>query len=151
MMRTVLVMTAVAIGITAVMAQGDPIAQRKSLMKSNSQSAGELNKMVKGEEPFDAAKAAGAYAKLADNITKLKGLFASPPPAGADTRALPKIWEAKADFDAKMTAFEKAVADNKGKATTLEALKASFPAVSKTCGDCHEPYRKPAPAGGKKK
>ena len=151
MMRTVLAMTAVAVGITAVMAQGDPIAQRKALMKSNGQNSGALNRMVKGEDPFDAAKAAAAYDKLAETASKVGPLFASPPPAGADTRALPKIWETKADFDAKLAAFGKAVADNKGKAKTLDELKASYPAVSKACGDCHEPYRRPAPAGGKKK
>lgn len=92
MMRTVLAMTAVAVGITAVMAQGDPIAQRKALMKSNGQNSGALNRMVKGEDPFDAAKAAAAYDKLAETASKVGPLFASPPPAGADTRALPKIW-----------------------------------------------------------
>ncbi len=151
MMRTVLAMMAVAVGITAVMAQGDPITQRKASMKSNGQNSGALNKMVKGEDPFDAAKATAAYDKIAENITKLKGLFDSPPPAGATTRALPKIWETKADFDAKMAAFAKAVADNKGKAKTLDELKVSYPMVSKACGNCHEPYRRPAPAGGKKK
>lgn len=151
MMRTIIAMTAIAVGVTVVMAQGDPIAQRKALMKSNGQNSGALNRMVRGEDPFDAAKAATAYAALADNAPKVAPLFASPPPAGADTRALPKIWETKADFDAKLAAFIKATADNKGKAKTLDELKASYAEVSKTCSNCHEPYRRPAPqAGGKK-
>jgi cytochrome c556 len=151
MMRTVLAMTAIAVGITAVVAQGDPIAQRKALMKSNGQNSGALNRMVRGEDPFDAAKASAAYDKLAETASKVGPLFASPPPAGADTRALPKIWETKADFEAKLAAFGKAVADNKGKAKTLDELKASFPNVQKACGDCHDNYRQPAPpAEGKK-
>ena len=55
----------------------------------------------------------------------------------------------KSDFDAKMAAFAKAVADHKDKAKTLDELKAAMPFVSKTCGDCHEPYRRPGPAGQK--
>jgi len=151
MIRTFVALGAVAIAVTAVMAQSDPIAQRKALMKSNGQSSGALNRMVRGEDPFDAAKAAAAYATLAENAPKVAGLFASPPPAGAETRALPKIWETKADFEAKAAAFVKAAADNKDKAKTLDELKASYPNVSKVCNDCHEPYRRPAPpAGGKK-
>jgi cytochrome c556 len=132
------------------MAQSDPIAQRKSLMKENGKHSGTLNRMVRGEDPFDAAKVDVAYAGLADTASKLPPLFASPPPAGADTRALPKIWESKADFDAKLTAFSKAVADNKDKGKSLDELKVSFAALSKACGDCHEPYRRPAPPAGKK-
>ena len=150
MFRTVLAMAAIAVGVTAVMAQSDPIAQRKSLMKENGKHSGALNRMVRGEDPFDAAKVDVAYAGLADTASKLSPLFASPPPAGADTRALPKIWESKSDFDAKLAAFSKAVADNKDKGKTLDELKVSYAALSKACGDCHEPYRRPAPAAGKK-
>src|SRR5262249_11422684 len=57
MYRTFVAMGAVAIVVTAVMAQGDPIAQRKSLMKSNGQNSAAVNRMVRGEDPFDAAKA----------------------------------------------------------------------------------------------
>jgi cytochrome c556 len=151
MIRTVLAMTAIAVGVTAVMAQSDPIAQRKALMKDNGKNSATLNRMVRGEEPFDASKVTAAYAGMADIAAKVGPLFASPPPAGADTRALPKIWETKADFDAKMDAFSKAVADGKGKSGTLDELKVSYQVVNKTCGDCHEPYRRPAPPGGGKK
>jgi cytochrome c556 len=151
MKRMVLAMVAVAVGIGAVMAQSDPIAQRKQLMKSNGQSQGAVNRMVRGEDPFDGAKVNAAFATWADAATKVPPLFASAPPAGADTRALPKIWENKADFDARLTALDKAVADNKDKAKTLDELKVAFPAVSKVCNDCHEMYRRPQPAGGQKK
>jgi cytochrome c556 len=151
MIRTVLAMAAVAVGITAVMAQSDPIAQRKQLMKSNGQNSAALNRMVRGEDPFDAAKVAAAFTAWGENATKLPPLFASAPPADADSRALPKIWESKADFDARLTAFGKSVSDNKDKAKTLDELKVAYPLVSKNCNDCHEMYRKPAPPQGQKK
>jgi cytochrome c556 len=143
MIRTVLTMAAVALGISVVMAQSDPVSQRKALMKGNAQNAGVVNRMVRGEEPFDAAKVNAAFAQWTETAQKLPALFPEPPKPGEETRALPKIWETKSDFDAKIADFAKAVADNKDKAKTLDELKVAFPQVSKACGDCHEPYRRP--------
>jgi cytochrome c556 len=143
MMRTVLGMAAMAAVVTMAMAQSDPISQRKALMKANVQNAGAVNRMVRGEEPFDAAKVNAAFAQWSETAQKLPALFPQPPKAGEETRALPKIWETKSDFDAKVAAFKKAVDDNKDKGKTLDEVKVAFPQISKTCGDCHEPYRRP--------
>jgi cytochrome c556 len=152
MKRTVLAMVAVGLGIGAVMAQSDPIAQRKQLMKSNGQNSAAVNRMVRGEDPFDAAKASAAFTAWSENAPKLLPLFASAPPEGADSRALPKIWEAKADFEKRLNELGKAATDNKGKVATLEELKVAYPAVNKVCNDCHELYRRPQqPQGGQKK
>src|SRR5712692_11474742 len=109
MIRTVLAMAAVAVGVTAVMAQSDPVSQRKALMKGNGQHAGAVSKMVKGEEPFDAAKVTAAFAQWTETAQKLPGLFPEPPKPGEETRALPTIWDTRRDFEAKITAFSKAV------------------------------------------
>jgi cytochrome c556 len=143
MMRTVLAMAAIAVGVTAVVAQSDPLAVRKALMKANQQNATALNKMVRGEDPFDAAKVNTAFATWSENAPKITSLYTTPPKPGEDSRALPKIWETKSDFDAKAATFTKAVADNKDKAKSLDELKVAFPAVNKTCNDCHELYRRP--------
>jgi cytochrome c556 len=143
MTRTMLVTMAVMFGVTAVMAQSDPLSQRKALMKGNVENASAVNKMVRGENPFDAAKVNAAFAQWEETAQKLPTLFPEPPKPGQETRALPKIWETKADFDAKIAAFAKAVADNKDKAKTLDELKVAFPNVSTACTNCHDPYRKP--------
>jgi cytochrome c556 len=143
MTRSMLVMATVIFGLTAVMAQSDPLSQRKALMKGNLEGAQNLNKMVRGENPFDAAKVDAAFAQWTETAQKIPALFPEPPTPGQDTRALPKIWENKADFEAKIASFAKAVADNKDKAKTLDELKAAFPNVSNACNNCHEPYRKP--------
>ena len=143
MTRTLLVTMAVMFGVTAVMAQSDPLSQRKALMKGNVENASAVNKMVRGENPFDAAKVNAAFAQWEETAQKLPTLFPEPPKPGQETRALPKIWETKADFDAKIAAFAKAVADNKDKAKTLDELKVAFPSVNTACNNCHEPYRKP--------
>jgi cytochrome c556 len=143
MIRTILAMTAVAVGVSFAIAQSDPIAERKLLMKGNADGARNVNRMVRAEDPFDVAKVNAAFAQWTETADKLPGLFPEPPKPGQDTRALPKIWETKADFDAKIASFGKAVADSKDKVKTLDELKVAFPIVSKACNDCHEPYRRP--------
>ncbi len=151
MIRTVLAMAAVAVGVTVAIAQSDPISQRKALMKGNGQHAGAVGKMVKGEDPFDAAKVNAAFAQWTETAQKIPTLFPEPPKSGEETRALPKIWEAKSDFEAKIAAFSKAVADNKDKVKTLDELKVAMLLVGKACGDFYETYRGPEPAAGQKK
>jgi cytochrome c556 len=146
MIRTVLAVAVVAAGVTAAMAQSDLLSQRKALMKQNGQHAAAASKMVKGEEPFDVAKVNAAFAQWTETAQKLPSLFPEPPKPGEETRALPKIWENKADFDAKIAAFAKAVSENKDKAQTLDELKDAMPNIGKACGGCHEPYRKPQQA-----
>ena len=143
MIRTILAMTAVAVGVSFAIAQSDPIAERKLLMKGNADGARNVNRMVRAEDPFDVAKVNAAFAQWTETADKLPGLFPEPPKPGQDTRALPKIWETKADFDAKVASFGKAVAESKDKVKTLDELKVAFPIVSKACNDCHEPYRRP--------
>jgi len=73
---------------------------------------------------------------------KAAGLFPDSSKTG-DTRALPAIWEKMDDFKAKMAKF---VADSKAaqaKVTDEASFKATFPEVTKDCGACHQPYRKP--------
>ena len=143
MIRTMLAVAAAAVVVTVAIAQSDPVSQRKALMKGNLQGAINANKMIRGEDPFDVTKVNAAFAQWTETAQKLPALFPEPPKPGEETRALPKIWETKADFEAKNAAFGKAVADNKDKVRTLDELKAAFPAVSKACDDCHEPYRRP--------
>jgi cytochrome c556 len=140
-----LAMAAVAFGVTAVMAQPNSLSQRKELMKGNGQQLGTLNKMTRGEEPFDGAKVNAAFTQWSETAQKLPGLFPEPPKPGEDTRALPKIWENKSDFEVKIADFRKVVADNTDKVKTVEELKVAVPLIGKACGNCHEPYRKPAP------
>ena len=148
MIRSVIAATVILGGVTALLAQSDQITDRQALMKSNAKNAKSVTQMVKGESPFDAAAAKAAFDTWHENAKKIPTLFTAPPPADAKSRALPKIWENKADFEAKAAALAKAASE--GKTGTLDELKASFPNVQKACGDCHDNYRRPAPAEGKK-
>ena len=133
---------AVAFGATAVLAQSDSIKGREHLMKENGKHAKALVQMVKGEKPYDAKAVQAAFAQWHETAEKLPGLFPPNSKTGEDTRASPKIWENKKDFDEKAAAFKKAVADNRAKAEgSLNGLKVALSAVGKTCSNCHDDYR----------
>jgi cytochrome c556 len=144
MMRTVVVVGTLLLGVGAVVAQQDLVNQTQTVMKSNGKNAGALAAMVKGEKPYDQATVDAALAQLDDTAKKLPTLF----PVGmkdlkadGDYSASPKIWEDKAGFDGHIASFTKAVTDAKGKIKDLDSLKATWPAIGKECGGCHETYR----------
>lgn len=142
--RTVLTVAAVAVGVTAAMAQQDPVKARKDLMSANGkQFYGVLGRMQRGQEPYDQIKVDAAITALAEDASKVTAVFATKalPEKRSDYDASPKIWESKADFDAKAAAFVKAVADNRATAKTLDTLKAAYQNINSTCNACHESYR----------
>jgi len=135
---------AAVLGLTvgAVIAQSDPIAARKALMKSNNDNARAMVQTMREQKPFEAAAVEAAFAQWADTAQKLPGLFPENSKTGGDTHATPKVWQNKKDFDEKAAAFGKAVAENRDKAKeSLDGLKAAIPVVGKTCDNCHEDYR----------
>lgn len=143
-LRTTLVALAIGFSVGAVVAQSDPIAARKALMKGNNDNARIAVQMMRGQQPFDAAKVEAAFAQWAETAQKLPGLFPENSKTGEKTRATPKIWQNKNDFDQKAAAFAKSVAENRDKAkSSLDGLKAAIPVVGKACDNCHEDYRLP--------
>ncbi len=74
MKRAFVVAGALALGITAVAAQ-DPIAARKALMKSNGKEAAAGAAMIRGEAPFDLAKAKAIFVAFQDAAAKGPALF----------------------------------------------------------------------------
>ena len=141
MIRTVLAVAVLAIGVTAVIAQSDPIAARKAVMKANGDQSKIATDMLEGKQPFNLDAAKKIFATFAE-AEKVRTLFPDSAKTGGDTAALPAIWENKADFDAKLTKF---VADAKaaGAATTdADTFKAQITEVRKNCGGCHQTYRK---------
>jgi cytochrome c556 len=132
-----------AFATTAVVAQGDPIAARKGLMKEIGGANRTATEMLDGKQPFDVAKAKAALMTISGNAGKMGALFPDNSKAG-DTAALPAIWDNKADFNAKLTKFSndaKAAAD---KTTDLASFKAAIGEVRQNCGGCHKLYRKPS-------
>jgi cytochrome c556 len=139
--RTVVAVGAIAIGISAAVAQQDPIKERQAAMKGIGAQAGQGAKFMKGEEPFNLAKAQAIFATYAANADKAATLFPDNSKTGGDTAALPAIWTNNADFKAKLAKFSADAKDAGSKVKDEASFKAAFPEVMKNCGGCHETYR----------
>ena len=127
--RIVFAVALAAFGVTAVVAQSDPIAARKALMKENGGQSRIAREMMEGKRPFDLAAAKKALATFEASATKAKALFPANSKTGGETAALPAIWEKKADFEAKLAKFG---ADSKAaaaKVKDLASLKAQMAIV----------------------
>jgi cytochrome c556 len=132
---------AATLSATIVLAQQNPILARQEIMKKSDEDLRALSKILRDEAPFDAAKARAAYASMEDGYKKVQGLFPDNSKTGEKTRASPKIWENRADFDAKMATFIKVAGEAKTKATSAAAFKDVHPTVIKACDNCHADYR----------
>ena len=143
MKRIVLAAALAAFGVTAVVAQSDPIAARKAVMKENGNQAKISREMIEGKQPFDLAAAHKALAAFAATADKMKPLFPDSSKSG-DTAALPAVWEHKADFDAKMAKFSSDAKEKDATVKDLDSFKAAMGEVGKNCGGCHNTYRKKA-------
>ena len=141
MIRIVVVAAAILGLIPEACAQSDPIKERNTLMYEMGEYAyGDFNKIVRGEQAYDQAKVDAGFAKIADNAPKLTGLW---PPGtnkaaeGSDFHSSPKLWDNKADFDARLTKFQQqAAAHTGGKVKSLDELKAAFERIP-TKADSH--------------
>jgi cytochrome c556 len=143
MKRVVLAAAIAALGVTAVVAQSDPIAARKAVMKENGAQAKVSRDMIEGKAPFNLAAAQKVLTTFAGTADKMKPLFPDSSKSG-DTAALPAVWENKADFDAKLAKFSADAKDGATKVKDLDSLKAVMGEVGKNCGGCHNTYRKKA-------
>jgi cytochrome c556 len=141
MIRTALVVAGLILGLSAVTAQSDPIAERKMTMKGVGAATGLGAKITKGEEPFDTGKVQGIFKTYADAAKKMPTLFPETAKAGGETAAAPKIWEDQAGFKAAFVKFEGDATAAGPAVTDLASFRAAFGNVTKNCGACHETYR----------
>ena len=146
MIRTVFAVAAIALGVTAAIAQQDPITARKALMKANAQQAKIAVAMIKGEAPFDLDKVHKIFATFEDASAKAPALFPenSIDQATADDpiSASPKIWENLEDFKAKLAKLGADAKAADASVKNLDSFKAAFGNIGKNdCGACHEKYR----------
>lgn len=154
---TLAIMSAV-VGSIAVLASADghisdkqiaaAIKARQSQMQLHAFNFGLLGAMAKQETPYDAAAASGA----ADNLAALASMLSQSgywlPGSDSDsvegTRALPAIWASDSKIGEKGKDFvDAALAMQSAAGTDLGALQTAMGAVGKSCGGCHESYRKP--------
>jgi cytochrome c556 len=140
--RTALAIAAIGLGASIAVAEQDPIAARRALMKANGDQAKAGVAMIKGEAAFDLAKAHKIFATFEDAARKMPELFPDTSKTGGETAARLEIWANMEDFKAR---FDKFGADAKAAnadVKDLDSFKAAFGAIGKNdCGGCHEKYR----------
>jgi cytochrome c556 len=137
---------AFSLSLAVAMAQQDPVKARKALMKDNGDQAKIGAAMMKGEAPFDLAKARKIFATFEDAAAKAPALFSQKmvdqPTADDPYSADPKIWENMDDFKAKLAKLGDDAKAAAAKVTDLDSFKAAFGTIGKNdCGGCHEKYR----------
>lgn len=141
MRKLIFVISMLTFAVSA--ASADPVLDRQQMMKERGKIVGELAKMVKGEQAFDAAKVDTALKALQVNAEKFDAdaLFPTGSTDG-DTTASPKIWEDMAGFKATE---DKYLADVKAAAAAapadVDALKAQIGVLGSNCSTCHQTYR----------
>jgi cytochrome c556 len=137
------VLTAVtAITAPAVAQSLAPIEARQALMKQNGKDTKAGAAMLKGEVPFDAARATAIFKSMNDVSMKFGNHFPPDSKTGGDTEASPAIWTKPGEFKAALAKFQKDTATAvAAKPTNLDAFKEQFGAVTANCKSCHEAFR----------
>jgi cytochrome c556 len=149
MFRTILIVLSVLVcaGSTAIstsaMAQScqDIIDKRQAFMKKSADMAKLGSAMIKGEAPFDLAKAKEVLATFAEDAAAMPTLFPDCSKTGARTTVAPAIWDKPDDFKAAQAKFSADVKAAQDSLKDLDSLKASFQSIGKDCGGCHQAFR----------
>ena len=145
MMRAVVVAGTLLLGVGAVMAQQDIAVQQDNLMRGQAKYLyGVMQKMMKGETPYDQAAIDTAITELEESVGKIATVFTPNPKqdvVNSTYGSSQKIWQNKADFESKIPPVAKAIADVKGKIKDLASLKVAYGSINDRCNDCHETYR----------
>lgn len=126
-----------------VLAQDDPIAQRKAIMEDVGDATRSGVPMARGQAPFDLETARNVFAVYVDAAARMPDLFPEGTETGGDTRALPAIWENKAEFVALFEEWGAASAAGLEGTTDLASFQAALGEATQSCRTCHTDYRLP--------
>ncbi|NIX76506.1 c-type cytochrome [Microvirga terricola] len=143
MKRVILVAGLLALGVTAALAESSVVEQRQALMKQMGGETKTTGGMLRGQEPFDLAKAQAALKTISTNAKKASSLFPESSKATTEkTEALPAIWDSKATFDSSFSKLEQDAQAAMSSIKDEASFKAEFPKVLQNCGTCHKTFRK---------
>ncbi len=121
------------------------VKERMELMKGMGDAMKTMGAMFKGQADYDSAVVAEKAAYLADHANKIPDLT----PEGSNenpSEALPIIWQ---EWDGYVESSEllgtegAKLVEIANNGAEERAAKIQFAKVSKTCGTCHEKFRKP--------
>jgi cytochrome c556 len=141
MIRSVLVTSALFVSLSAAVAQNDPIAERRSIMRENGASVRLGTQMVRGEAPFDLSKAKEIFSGISTRMTRFPDLFPENTKTGGDTKAGPRIWDDSQGFRAAAAKIVQDASQAAAATTDQASFQANFQRVTANCGACHQAYR----------
>lgn len=132
------------IGTSVAMAQNVAvIKERKEDYKAMGKATKEPGAMYKGEAEFDLAKVQAALKVIQEKAAVLPKLFPDDAKTGAETEALPKIWEDKANFEERFVKLGAAAKAAETKITDAENFPDAWKELMGNCSGCHKIFRKP--------
>jgi cytochrome c556 len=149
-MRTKLLAAAVAVAALGgasleALAQAKPdvlVKQRQAAMTLQGKYLGPIGAMMKGAAPYNADVVA-LNATFLENLARMPwdGFVAST--QGEKSKAKPEVFKDAAKFKAAADALESATAKLGAAARAKDeaGVRASFGAVAKACGSCHDDFR----------
>jgi cytochrome c556 len=145
MKRPVIVLGALLLGSSAVMADQKLAVEQDNFMRSIGKAVYvTMLKMGKGDLPYDQKQVDAALAQLETDVPKIPNLFKNNPKeqvVNATYGSSQKIWENKADFDSKVPPVIEAIKGLKGKIKDQATVKTAFDTLNDKCNGCHETYR----------
>lgn len=136
---------ALALGVSGVAVADqyeDAIEYRQAAFTLIKGNFGPMGAMVKDKIPFDSK----AFAEHAANVAAIAPMaddgFIDGSDMG-DTKAKAAIWENRADFDEKMSHFQKLSEELAvvAKSGDMDKIKPKFGAVGKSCKACHDDFK----------
>jgi cytochrome c556 len=144
MHRSIALALALALGAGTAAAQNiDTIKERKKHYEEMGKAVKEPTAMYKGEAEFDLAKVQAALKVIQQKAAILPKLFPDDSKTGADTEALPIIWEEKPDFEGRFPKLADAAKAAESEITDEETFPDGWKKVVSNCGGCHKKFRKP--------
>ncbi len=127
---------------TAAYAIDDEIAARQQIMQDVKAAMGASVAMVKGKMDYDAKRAELAMRTMNAAAIGFPMFFTKDNSADLDTEASAKIWQDMDTFKKGNMMLAKASDSAAKKANEgLDAFKAAFGPVAKTCKGCHDAFR----------
>jgi cytochrome c556 len=141
MVRVILPVAVLVLAAGMAVAQSNPIAARKAIMKANGEQAKIGASIAKGEAPFDLAKVQAVFATFMEAAEKAPALFPDNSKTGGKTEALPAIWKNKPDFEARFAKFGADAKSAQAEIKDLATFKTRWSAIIRNnCTGCHEKY-----------
>ncbi len=127
---------------TGSLSPKEEVEQREKLMKAFKKDMGVMGKMVKGEQPFDAAAFKQAADSLSGNADK-PWVHYTADSAKEKSEAKAEIWSKADEFKKEVDTFTTAAAALKTAAAAgkLDDVKKPFGDVGQSCKSCHDSFR----------